>query len=393
MRQPLIFSSPGNQVFCIQCLLPHHGGEVVLRGLRPADQLHRAVLPQQQFRASQLPVVVVAHGVAVGAGVVDHQQIADIDLGQHPVHSELVAVLTQGAGDVVLVVAGGVLLARDGDVVVGPVDGRAHQVGSAGIHADILLVDVLFVDSPGHKAAIGPHHEAAQLAAQLHVPHPRGNQDLLIFLPHALADKGDVVLRLLRAVGDADAAGEVDVLDVTTGLRLQLRRQPEEDARQLRVVVVGDGVGGQEGVDAEVLGPLGFQHFKCLGDLGPGHAVFGVAGGVHHLEPLLALPQGENSPGIVPTEHRIRDVSDGLLQKLHMGDIVQIDDRPQPVRQPELLRQGIVGGEHDLMAPEAAFLRHHQFRQAGAVRAAALLTHDLQQGGGGGGPVLQKHFP
>ena len=29
---------------------PHHGGEVVLRRLRPADQRHRAVLPQQQLR-------------------------------------------------------------------------------------------------------------------------------------------------------------------------------------------------------------------------------------------------------------------------------------------------------------------------------------------------------
>ena len=47
-----------------------------------------------------------------------------LDLRQHAVNGELVAVLAQRAGDVVLVVAGGVLLAHDGDVVVGPVDGR-----------------------------------------------------------------------------------------------------------------------------------------------------------------------------------------------------------------------------------------------------------------------------
>ena len=50
-----------------------------------------------------------------------------------------------------------------------------------------------------------------------------------------------------------------------------------------------------------------------------------------------------------------------------------------------LLGQGVVGGEHDLAAPEAAFLRQHQLGEAGAVRAAALLPEDVQQSGGGGG--------
>ena len=47
----------------------------------------------------------------MGAGVMDHQQVPHIDPGQHPVHGELVVVLAQAAGDVVLVVTGQVLLA------------------------------------------------------------------------------------------------------------------------------------------------------------------------------------------------------------------------------------------------------------------------------------------
>ena len=47
------------------------GGKVVLRFFRPADHLHFTVFLQQQFRASQLAVVVIAHGKTVSAGIVD----------------------------------------------------------------------------------------------------------------------------------------------------------------------------------------------------------------------------------------------------------------------------------------------------------------------------------
>ena len=321
----------------------------------------------------------------MGPRVVDDQEVPRLQGGQRPVHGEFVAVLAQGAGDVHRLGAGDVLLPGGGDVMVGPVDGGTHQVGGAGVHSHVLLVDVLEVQHPGHQTAVGTGHKAPQLAAQAHIPHAGGDQDLLKFLLHAPADQGDVVGLLLRAVGDADAAGEVDIPDMAPGLLLQLRRQAEEDARQLRVVLVGDGVGGQKGVDAEGPRPLGPQGPEGLGDLGPGHAVFGVAGGVHHLEPVLALPQSEHAAGVIAAEDGLRNVPDGLLQKRHMGQVVQIDDGPQRVRQPVLLRQGVVGGEHDLMAPEAALLRQQQLHQAGAVRAAALLPEELEDGGVGGG--------
>ena len=60
------------------------------------------------------PLYLIAHGVAVGPGVMDDQQIAGLHLRKHPVNGKLVAVFTQGAGHIVLVVAGGVLLPHDG---------------------------------------------------------------------------------------------------------------------------------------------------------------------------------------------------------------------------------------------------------------------------------------
>mgnify|MGYP000638807370 CR=1 FL=1 len=84
--------------------------KVVLRRLGAADELVGAVLLQQDLGTAQFAVVVVAHREAVCAGVMDVDNVADVDFRQHTVNGELVIVLTQTAGDVVLVVAGGVLL-------------------------------------------------------------------------------------------------------------------------------------------------------------------------------------------------------------------------------------------------------------------------------------------
>ena len=125
------------------------------------------------------------------------------------------------------------------------------------------------------------------------------------------------------------------------------------------------------------LGPQLLQPGEGLGQLGPGHAVLGLSRLVHHLEALLALPQGEHPAGVeaaahrlrhpaqYPTPfhiydergirenaralkaafawnpgfkeyfavkaHRLRHPAQGVPQELHVGQIVQVDIGPQPV--------------------------------------------------------------
>ena len=62
---------------------------------------------QEDLGRSQLAVVVVAHGEAVGTGVVDADDVADLDGRQAAVDGELVVVLAEAAGDVVDVVQQG----------------------------------------------------------------------------------------------------------------------------------------------------------------------------------------------------------------------------------------------------------------------------------------------
>ena len=343
-----------------------------------------AVLAQQHFGAAQLAVVVVAHGRAVGTGIVDVEHVPDVDLGQHPVDGKLVVVLAQAAHHVVHVVAGGVLLAQHGDVVVSAVHSRAHQVGRAGVQTDVLLVDVLFVDGSCHQCAVGAGGEAAHLGKDGHIAHAGGHEDLLKLLAHALADGQDVVLGLLRAVGDAHAAGQVDVADVGTGGLVHPHRQPEQDGGQLRVIGIRDGVGRQEGVDAKVLGALGHQLFVAVDHLLFGHAVLGITGLVHHLEALFALAQAEGAARIVAAEHRLRHTGHPV-QEVHHGGVVQVDVGTQLIGLLHVLHGGLVGREHDVAAGKAAHLAEHQLGQGGAVHAAALFLQNLQDDGVGQG--------
>ena len=138
----------------------HEGQEVqrckvIAGGLGTADEAVGAVLAEQDFGAAQLAVVVVAHRRAVGTGVVDIHDVADVDLGQHPVDGKLVVVLAQTAHHIIHVIAGLVFLAQHSDVMVCAIHGRTHQVGSAGVQTDVLLIDMLFVDGRCHQSTVG----------------------------------------------------------------------------------------------------------------------------------------------------------------------------------------------------------------------------------------------
>ena len=82
------------------------GREIILRRLGAADELEASVLLQQNLRGTELAVVIVAHGEAVSAGVVDGDDVADLDLRQASLDGKFVVVLAQAAGDVVDVIAG-----------------------------------------------------------------------------------------------------------------------------------------------------------------------------------------------------------------------------------------------------------------------------------------------
>ena len=126
----------------------------------------------------------------------------------------------------------------------------------------------------GDQAPIGAHHKAAHLGTDRHIAHAGGSQNLVVGCVYTLADGVDVVRLLLGQVGDTHTAGQVDKGDMRARLALQTHGKLKEDARELGVVVVGDGVAGKEGMNAKVLGTLGLEHAEGLKELLGGHAIF-----------------------------------------------------------------------------------------------------------------------
>ena len=55
-------------------------GKVIARALGAADEVGRAIGAQQHLGGAQTAVVVVAHGVAMRAGVVNHEHITHVDM-------------------------------------------------------------------------------------------------------------------------------------------------------------------------------------------------------------------------------------------------------------------------------------------------------------------------
>ena len=256
-------------------------------------------------------------------------------------------------------------------MVVGAVHGRTDQIDGACVDTDIVLVDLLFVDSLGDQAAVGPHHKAAHLGADGHIAHTGGNQDFVVDRVHPLADGVNVVGLLLGQIGDADAAGQIDEGDMCTGLALQAHGKLKEDARELGVVVVGDGVAGKEGMDAKILGALGLEHTESLKELLGGHAVFGVAGVIHD-----AVGELEQAAWIKAAADRFGDGPRNTLKELDVADVVKVDDGTQLVGELKVGSRRVVGREHDVVSRDAQRAGDHELGIARAIAAAAVFVEN-----------------
>ena len=87
------------------------GSEIVRRRLRTADQLKGTVGSQQHLRGAELAVVVVTHGKSVGSGIMEYQDISDLDLGQAALDGKLIVVLAQTAGNIIDMIQNGPYMA------------------------------------------------------------------------------------------------------------------------------------------------------------------------------------------------------------------------------------------------------------------------------------------
>ena len=303
----------------------------------------------------------------------DDEQVADFYLGELAVDGELVVVLAEPSRDVVgarcrlLRFVRAVCLPHHGDVVVRAVHRGTHEVGRAGVDADIVFVDALLVDSARDHAAVRPQHEASHLGVDGDVPHARRHENLLESASHALADGADVVGGLIGPVGDAHAAGEVHEPNVCPRLALQAHGKLEENARERGVVVVRDGVRGEEGVDAEGLGTAFAKHSKCFEKLFLGHAVFRISRVVHDV-----VGKTEESAGVEPAAHGFGNGARDAFEKRDMADVVIVHDGVELACKAKIRSGRVVRREHDFRAGHIEGTGDHELRRARAVASTAV---------------------
>ena len=227
------------------------------------------------------------------------------------------------------------------------------------------------MDGLGDQAAVGAHHKAAHLGADGYIAHAGRNQDLVVGRVHPLADGVNVVGLLLGQVGDADAAGQIDEGDMCAGLALQAHGKPKEDARELGVVVVGDGVAGKECVDAKVFGALGLECAEGLEELLCGHAVFGVAGVIHD-----AVGELKQAARIKAAADRLGDGPRNALKELDVADVVKVDDGAQLLGELKVGSWRVVGREHDVVPRDAQRAGNHELGIARTITAAAVFVEN-----------------
>ena len=212
----------------------------------------------------------------------------------------------------------------------------------------------------GDEVARGAGDAAAALEAEGHVGQAVAGDALGVGPADALADGLEVDGVLLGAVGDADAAAEVDEVEPDAEPVVELGGEVEEEDGGVDEVLRVELVAGDHGVQAEALDALGLEHGVGLEELVAGQAVLRLLGladdGVAALE----------GAGVVAQADALGQAGDAL-EEGDVGDVVEVDVGAQGLGLHELLGGGVVGGEHDGVAGQADALGEEQLGQRGAV--------------------------
>ena len=140
--------------------------EVILGGLLPAKGHGGFVLRPEIFPAAQPTAVVVAHGVTVGTGVVDYQNVAGFKLRQKSLLGEFIGVFADGTDHIPGCAVICALFPGNGDMVIGAVHHGPHQIRRRRIHTGIVPGSALDLRHLRHQNAVGAGDVAPQLRIQ-----------------------------------------------------------------------------------------------------------------------------------------------------------------------------------------------------------------------------------
>jgi len=253
-------------------------GEIVGEGFRAADLLGGTVGLEEQFGTAEPAVILKPHRVAVGPGVVDDQDVADGERGEFAVDGEFVVVLAERADYVDYPGRRLILLADGRDVMIGPVHTRTHEVRHAGVDPHVLFVGFLEIDHPRDQETEWPGDRAAILHEDIDGIKTGGGENFLIEFLHPSAELGEIDFMVGGPIGDANAAAEIDEIDLDACLTLDEHGQFKQHLRRVQERLYVTLVRDDHGMQAEALGTQFSAALVTLQKLGAGAAELGFRG-------------------------------------------------------------------------------------------------------------------
>ena len=190
-------------------------------------------------------------------------------------------------------------------------------------------------------------------------------------------------------------AADVYELELYPDLLAQLEDEGEQHLRGVYDVVGVELVGGDHSVEAEAPDPRLLHLRVALEELFARHAVLRLLGlpddGVAALQGTGVVAAAENSISQIhgsgcggartpvrSTRAPVRS-SHRLQHALPVRDVVEVDDRAELPRLPELLGGRVVRGEHYRLARVADLLGKHELGQRRAVAPEAELLKKLHE--------------
>ena len=312
---------------------------------------------------TETAIVVVAHAMAMGAGVVDDDEVAHFDFRQFSLDSKFVAVFAKRTGHIIDMVLRCIGFAKDGDVVVRAIHARAHEVSHASVGADVVSVNVLVVQGFGHQEAEGAGHHAAAFegnTGMVEACHLFFEKNLRTF-----AEAFQIHRILLRTVRNADAAAEVDEGDGDTLFSLDFIGQVKHHADGAQESRELQFSGNDHGVDTDVGNPFFFRPVHAGHELVLHHAVLGFFRCADN-----GIAASQVRARVVAEADFLRDDTQSF-QVCQVGHIIEIDDGAQFIGFQEFFIRCIVGREYNVVAGDAHGFRQHQFSHGAAVCANA----------------------
>ena len=270
-------------------------------------------------------------------------------------------------------IAGSIFFTHNGNVMIGTINCRTHQVSCASIKADVFFVGVFFVNCSCNQSTVRSKHVTTKFGEDFNIAHTSRNEDFFISFANAFANCKNIVFRLFRFVSNADTTGKVDELNVSASFFFQFNCNFEKDACQFRIVVVGNSVGSKECVHTKMFNAFSKQFFISFGHLRTSQTVFSIARVIHDVVCDCKL-----TTRIVTAADGFRDIS-YLFQEINVSNIIQVNGYIQFASQLEIFCRSCVGREHNLAFFEANSVGHQKFGVGRTVCAATFFTQNFEQ--------------